>query len=221
MDWFGLPPTSELRRGPNRLLVAVMHQASKKSKGPLDPQVSAPSGLYRHQNLDFTTKATIQDWRSGMSPSIYRGLLHLRLSDPIREALANRTSKELRSFSVFTLESACFLKENLVRNPGETNEVLHIDKITADLYPKYGIPQTEETVALIKSMINLSYACKPLMYGSARVVFIHNSAWDMLSKLPGLDQRKTFLGTWFYAYGPFHGLHPNYWGIREIFKRGM
>jgi hypothetical protein len=52
------------------------------------------------------------------------------------------------------------------------------------------------------------------------ITFIHNNSWEVLKKLPGLNDRLGRPHTQFFAFGPHHSLSPDKWGVREVFKRG-
>ncbi|KAJ7169556.1 hypothetical protein C8R46DRAFT_1089179 [Mycena filopes] len=55
----------------------------------------------------------------------------------------------------------------------------------------------------------------------ARAVFVHVGALRSISKMPALaERRRQPLGIQFYTYGTHETIHPEYWGMREIYPFG-
>lgn len=83
-----------------------------------------------------------------------------------------------------------------------------------------GLPGPE-TLALETILRHAGCTVVPIVAGSARFIFIHVSAWNMLHKLPGLvDRRLRRADIQFYTYGTDPVVERKRWGIREIFPVG-
>ncbi|KAF8591974.1 hypothetical protein K439DRAFT_618242 [Ramaria rubella] len=79
-----------------------------------------------------------------------------------------------------------------------------------------------DTLAL-KTVLRNAPGCKivPHLTGSARFIFIHVSAWNILHKLPGLvDRRLRRPDVQFYTYGFDATVDQKYWGMHEVFPIG-
>lgn len=195
----GIPANSELRLGPLHLLVTVIKPASRlESSGvaPLtqvrnDKRIAHPSLSHRH--------------------AIERGIRSLRFPPEIRTALQQRCSEASKraTYVLATVESFAF------RHP----PTVGIEEKASDDHAKHGVIHQEETQALIHIMNDMGYISRKAT-DSADIVFIHNAAWSTLKHLLGLFDRLSHHRVWFFAYGPFHALDPQLWGVREVFKRG-
>ncbi|PVG02146.1 hypothetical protein CPB86DRAFT_610393 [Serendipita vermifera] len=196
-SFLSVPKDTPLRLGPLHLLVTILHLG--RGKPPLHP---SPSLKNRPQYEAFGFDSKLG------SPWIQRGLRVLNFPDDLKVFLKQRPGG---AYTLFTLENS-----NFRTNPSSKIE----EKPPIQQTFEQGVYHREETLALISIMTGLQYISKPVQYGDPNIVFIHNAAWDILKHFPGFTNRKTRSKVSFYAYGPYHALHPKLWGVREIFKRG-
>ena len=82
--------------------------------------------------------------------------------------------------------------------------------------------ESPDTLALT-TVLNSASGCKivPILTGSARFIFIHVGAWDILHKLIGLvDRRRRRQDVQFYTFGSDPMVEPKHWGVHEVFPIG-
>ena len=151
-------------------------------------------------------------------PDISRGLMLLKLTQNTLETwkTAWQRFKKPRTFSLFTMETIRFRK-NL--DPKTPEKLLYGDQLPAHDHAAWRLKHQPETKALLK-ILELAQLKPWHMMERSDITFIHNNSWELLKKLPGLDDRLGQPNIQFFAFGPHHNLSPDKWGIREVFKRG-
>ena len=200
---FKLAPSSELH-----LLVTVLKHT------PDSPPISSASRFSAPKVTEIVRYSP-----TSLTPSENRGLRILDFPKPLAETIQRRRARAGLSYTLCTAESTRFRFESTL-SASELKEE-PIDSADPSQHRRRGELHMDETVALIELMRQWGVTPKKANVGNAAMVFVHNNAWDMLGYFPGLTDRKTKAPIGFYAYGPYHAVHPSLWGVREIFKRGM
>ncbi|CCA77966.1 hypothetical protein PIIN_00680 [Serendipita indica DSM 11827] len=175
--------------------------------------ISSTSRLTAPQDTQKTYPPSI-----ALTPSASRGMRILNFPDTLARTIQERRAQGILSYTLCTAESMSFRFD--YKQNAEDIKDEHVDSVDPSQHRRRGVLHMDETVALIELMRQWDVKPKPAYVGTALMVFIHNNAWDMLRYFPGLTDRKTRASIGFYAYGPYHALHPSLWEVREIFKRG-
>lgn len=151
-------------------------------------------------------------------PDISRGLTLLNFTQSTLEMwqAAWPPVKKTQLFSLFTMETILF------RTPDHKTpdrKPWHGDQLPAHEHAAWRLKHQPETKALLK-ILELTHLKPWHLMERTDVTFIHNNSWELLKKLPGLNDRLGRPHTQFFAFGPHHSLSPDKWGVREVFKRG-
>jgi len=116
-----------------------------------------------------------------------------------------------RTFSLFTMETILYRTTN--------GAIWHGDQLPADQHAAWRLKHQPETKALLK-ILKMAQLKPWHLMERTDITFLHNNSWELLKKLPGLNDRLGRPHIQFFAFGPHHSLPPDKWGVREVFKKG-